>query len=612
MREFNHSLRETRRERARAMRALLAGVVLLLVATLFRMQVLKHTSYALHSDENRLRAIPIPAPRGAIYDRTGRVLAENVPGYAVSILPASLDSLRAALRALAPTLGLTESAIESVVEKYRRYPGRPVAVEGDASFAEVSAIEERRAELPAGIIVEATPKRHYPLGPAAAHVLGYVGEITEPELGRREFADYEPGRTVGKMGLERQYERSLAGRPGVRYVEVNAVGRIVGEFRGRRTEPPVPGRDLHVHLDAELQRAVASGFPDRARGAVVVMAPATGEVLALYSAPSFDPNAFAGRLDPGLWEELTADPARPLFNRAIAGVYAPGSTFKLALAAMALADGDATPASRMPIPCRGALLYYGRVFRCWRPEGHGALDLLDAIKHSCDVYFYQLGLRLGLDRIVAGARAMGFSEASGVDLPFEATGMFPLGREWYDRRYGPRGWTNSVVLNLAIGQGENAQTPIKLAQFFSGIATDGSLPRPRLARSLPAEWERDRIPGGEVARAALRDAMVRVVNDPGGTARGSRLQGWVMAGKTGTSQNPHGDDHALFVGFAPAEHPEILAVAVVEFGQSGSRTAAPVVRRIIQTYLDRVHPETRPPATPAPIRVAAGGRGGSP
>ncbi|MBI4513410.1 MAG: penicillin-binding protein 2 [Gemmatimonadetes bacterium] len=603
--EFTNALRETRRQRARAMKALVAGLLLLLLTTLFRMQVLKHSSYALQSDENRLRAVPIPAPRGAIYDRAGRVVAENIPGYSVSILPASLDSLRAALRALAPTLGLTESGMQSVIEKYRHYPGRPVTVEGDASFAEVSAIEERRADLPGGIIVEATPKRRYPAGPDAAHVLGYVGEITEQELARSEFAGYEPGQLIGKMGLERQYERWLAGRPGVRYVEVNAVGRIVGEFRGRRMRPPIPGRDLHLNLDLELQRYVASVFPDTARGAVVVLVPSTGEVLALYSAPSFDPNAFVGGIDPALWRSLNTDPARSLFNRAIAGVYAPGSMFKLALAAIALAEGDATPETRMPIPCRGALLYYGRVFRCWRPEGHGVLGLLDAIKHSCDIYFYQLGLRLGLDRLVRGAREMGFTEATGIDLPFEASGTFPLGREWYDRRYGPRGWTNSVVLNLAIGQGENAQTPIKLAQFFSGIATDGSLPRPRLARSLPAEWDRDRIPGGSEGRSSLREAMVRVVNDPGGTARGSKLQGWVMAGKTGTSQNPHGDDHALFVGFAPAENPEVLAVAIIEFGQSGSRTAAPIVARILQRYLDGQHPDARPPAAPA-TRVAAG------
>lgn len=595
-----------RRPRARGMRVLVAAVIALLIGALFRMQVLRYSAYALQSEGNRLRAIPIPAARGTIYDRAGRVLADNVPGYRVMVLPGSVDSLKAALHALAPTLHLSPAEMEDVVRRYRRFPGRPVLVEGDASFAQVSTIEERRADLPGGILVEAAPKRRYPLGAAAAHLLGYVGEVSDVELASREFAGYEPGSIVGKMGVERQYDAWLAGNAGVRYVEVNALGRVVGAFRGRPPVPPIPGRDLTLNVDLELQQAVASVFPETSRGAVVVVEPHTGNVLAVYSSPSFDPNAFVGGIDPEVWAALNRDPARPLFNRAIAGSYAPGSTFKLAVAAMALAEGDTRAETSMPIPCRGALLYYGRIFRCWRAEGHGVLDLVEAIQHSCDVYFYQLGLRLGLERLIRGSLAMGFTETTGVDLPFEGTGIFPLSSEWYDRRYGPRGWTNSVVLNLAIGQGENAQTPIKLAQFFSAIATDGRQPRPRVAAVAPMEWRGTALPVSPAQLDVLQESMVRVVNDPGGTARGSKLARWVMAGKTGTSQNPHGDDHALFVGFAPAEDPEVLALVVVEFGQSGSRTAAPLVARIVGGYLERRHPEGPPPPA-APVAAAAPG-----
>jgi penicillin-binding protein 2 len=591
-----------RRERLRVARALVVGLVLLLLGALFRMQVLRHSAYALQAEGNRLRAVPIPAPRGTVYDRHGRLLADNVPGYRVLVLPASVDTLRVALAALAPTLGLDSAAVASVVQKYRRYPGRPVLVAGDASFAQVSAIEERRAELPGGILVEAGPKRRYPAGPVSAHVVGYVAEISDAELESREFAGVAPGAIVGKMGVEREYDRWLRGEPGVRYVEANALGRFVGEFRGRPPTPPVPGRDLTLTLDLELQRAVADAFPDTMRGAVVALDPRTGDVLAMYSHPTFDPNAFVGGIDPALWSAWNEDPARPLFNRAIAGTYAPGSTFKLAVAAIAMAGGDVAAGTTMPIPCRGALLYYSRVFRCWQPEGHGTLDLLGAIKHSCDVYFYQLGLRVGLERLVRGVLGFGFAERTGIDLPSEAAGIFPLGPEWYDRRYGRGGWTNAVVLNLAIGQGENAQTMLKLAQFFSALATEGGrMPRPRITPLRPVEWVGPPLPLTEAQRRQLVEGMVRVVNDTGGTARGARLERWVLAGKTGTAQNPHGDDHALFVGFAPADAPEILVAAVVEFGRSGARTAAPVVSRVIRFYLEREHPEA----------LAAGGERGT-
>jgi len=588
------------RPRGRLARWLVLLVFCGLAIQFFRVQILKHTTYALRSDVNRIRALPIPAARGTIYDRSGRVVADNVPGYSIAILPLSIDSLRVVLDVLAPILGQSEEKVESLISAYRRHPNSPVTVESDATFAEVSAIEERRATLPSGIVIQAAPKRRYPAGPVAAHVVGYVGEISDTELRLAEFQGYEPGRTVGLTGVERVYERILAGVPGTRYVEVNALGRLVGAFRGRETVAAVPGRDLYLNIDLGLQELAAQLFPDTMAGAIVALEPNSGAVLAMYSAPSYDPNTFVGGVEPAEWRALNEDPGRPLFNRAVSAGYAPGSTFKLVMAGIALSGGYAEAETKMPIPCRGALLYYGRVFKDWKPSGHGSLDLNGAIRESCDVYFYQLGLRIGLEEVLARAPEFGFGRPTGVDLPSEISGSFPPSLAWYDERYGRDGWTNSVVLNLAIGQGENVQSPLKMAQYYGALASDGRQPTPRVARDGPVAEPAGRLPLDEEQLAVLRAALVEVVNAPGGTARGSRLSRWTLAGKTGTAQNPHGEDHAWFIGFAPAEDPAIVVAAVVEAGGHGSSAAAPIVSRLIDYYLETLETEQ------AGVEVAGG------
>lgn len=582
-----------RKLRGRVARWMVAALLVGLGIQFFRVQILKHTTYALRSDENRIRALPIPAARGTIYDRHGRVIAENVPGYSIAVLPLSLDSLRVVLDELGQILGQSDERIEQLVASYRKHPNTPVIVEADATFAEISAIEERRAHLPGGIVVEAAPKRHYPWGPLLAHTVGYVGEINDAELESAEFQGYRPGSVIGRTGVERVFERVLAGTPGVRYLEVNALGRVVGEFRGRESLPPKPGRDLRLNLDLALQQQAAELFPDTMRGAVVALEPRSGDILAMYSHPSFDPNAFVGGIEPATWRALNTDPERPMFNRAVSASYAPGSIFKLVIAGIAMREGYADLDTEMPIPCRGALLYYGRLFRDWKPEGHGSLDLLGGIRESCDVFFYQLGLKIGLETLFSGVRDFGFNRPTGVDLPSDISGFFPESREWYDRKYGTRGWTNSVVLNLAIGQGENAQSPLKMAQFFAALATDGTLPTPHVVGDGPQTEPSGSLPLTSEQLADLREALVAVVNEPGGTARGSRLREWTLAGKTGTAQNPHGEDHAWFVGFAPAEDPVILASTIVEAGGHGSSAAAPIVSRLIRFYLEGEGVESR-------------------
>ncbi len=564
--------------RLRAARVVVWSAVGVLLAAFFRTQILEHARFRLQSETNRLRPIPLPAPRGIITDRNGKVLAENVPGYTVALLPGDEDSLRARLARLAPLLRLDSAAVERVLARYRRAPYLPVTVVPNASFALVSALEERRLALP-GLLIQPEPRRFYPDSEAVAHLVGYVGEVTETERAQRRL---RLGGLVGKDGLEREYDDTLRGADGVRFVEVSALGQVVRDAGAAATLRPVPGHALHTTIDLDLQRYVAQIFPAGQRGAVIALNPNSGEILALYSAPGFDPNAFVGGVDPEYWRKLSENAANPLFDRAIKGLYPPGSTWKLAVAAMALRRGLVTLRSRMPIPCRGGLQYGNRFFRCWQAHGHGDLTLAEAIAQSCDVYFYQLGLKLGLSSLLEDANDWGFRSRTGIDLPGEIPPEFPSGTEYYDRFYGPRRWTSAVTLNLAIGQGENAQTLVNMVRFYQMLASDGRARAPYVVR--PAAQPGVSLGLAPEQLADLREALISVVER--GTARGAGRYGGsiAIAGKTGTAQNPHGPAHGWFIGFAPADRPEIVVGAVVEFAREGP-FVAPLVTRIIGRYL---------------------------
>jgi penicillin-binding protein 2 len=601
--------RLSRSRRARAAGIGLLSVMVLLGAAFFRLQVLGGGEYRLQSRNNRLRPIPIPAARGAIHDRHGALLAESIPGYSLSLLPATADSARATLERLAPYLDLDPEAIESILERRVRQPQLPLRVSDDLTFAQVAAVEERRPEFRL-VVIDTHPRRRYPGGPAVAHVIGYVGEISEAELDSDQFVEYEAGRIVGKQGIERSYELDLAGVSGTRYVEVNARGSIVREFPSQLAQPAQQGSELSLTLDLRLQQFTDSIFPEGDRGGVVALDPRTGEVIVLYSHPTFDPNLFVGGISPDDWAQLRDDPAQPMLNRAAAALYPPGSTWKPILASLALRQGVVGIDTYMPTSCRGALQFGRRPFRCWRPEGHGPLDLSSAIKESCNVYFYQLGLRLGLDEFMNGVDSFGFHEVTGLDLPGESVGGFPPSRDWYDRRFGRRGWTEAVVLNLSIGQGETTQTLLRMVQFYSALAMGQApiVPHLRQAEVLNAVREGWIFDLPEDRRRELRDALVRVVNEPGGTAYWHRPRGWTMAGKTGTAQNPHGEPHSWFVGFAPFDDPRIVIAAIVENGHPDNQTsrAVPLASRIVSRYLvaEGVAPD-RPadlevPPAPAP------------
>jgi penicillin-binding protein 2 len=538
----------------------------------------------------------VPAPRGTIFDRNGRIVADNVPGYAVTILPASRDSIMATVEQLRPYVKLTDVQVSRLDATVRRYPRQPLTVTADAGLEAASALLERRAEFP-NVYVEMRPQRRYPAGPAVSHIMGYIGEITAEELGTEMFPRerYQQGMIVGKTGIERQYEGILQGEAGVRYVEVDARGRIVGDFSGSTSRPGVAGGDLRLSIDLELQQWIHRIFPADRMGSVVAIDPSDGSILALYSAPAFDPNAFVGGVDPDVWRQLNTDPKKPLYNRAVLGLYPPASTFKLATAAIALELGVIGPDDHMPIPCGGGMTYGNRYWRCWRPEGHGSLDLAGAIQHSCDVYFYQLGLKIGLARLLEeGTNNIGLSRRCGIDLPEEKAGDFPADFDFWRTRFGYSP-NEGESLSLAIGQGPNAQTPLKIAQFYTAIARDGSAPAPSFfagRQDAPDGFKLELSPEGI---AALRQGL-RQVTGPGGTAYLSSLEAWDLIGKTGTGQNTLSVqglalDHAWFAAIAGpiGQSPEVVVVVLCEYCGGGSSVAGPIAAKAADFYLRRRH-----------------------
>ena len=566
--------------RARIARALLLVSFATLAGAFFRTQVLESASYVQLAENNRLREVPLPGSRGIIYDRTGEIIAENLPGYSVSILSPTEDSLRLALVGLTRIVPIDSALREFIVRRFRRAPLRPAVIFSDASFEVISALEERRVEFP-DLIIQSAPKRYYPDGEAMAAVVGYTGEISEQQLALPKFATYKAGQQVGRAGLEQQYEAQLRGKEGRRFVEVDARNRVVRDAGVRAEEQPEAPPPLHTNLDIDLQRFTHAYFGDSLRGAVVAMNPKTGGVLAMYSAPTYDVNRFIGGATTSYYQSLLDDPHRPLYNRALNGQYAPASTFKLATAVIGLQRGLVTMQSRMPQRCTGGY-YLGRVFKCWEKDGHGDLTLAEAIAKSCDVYFYQLGLKISLANLLAGGVSLGFQDSTRVDLPAELRPTWPESVKYFNKKYGARGWNASVVLSLAIGQANNAQTPLTMARFYSALATDGGAPRPQIVTQAVERTQILHLAPAQLEglQLALADVVSR------GTAAGAQVQGLTIAGKTGTAQVPPHPDNAWFVGYAPASNPEIVIAVILEEGLHGSR-AAKVATKLMERFLKK-------------------------
>ena len=577
--------------------AALVGIgALVLAVRLFQLQVLGVREYTLQSQRNRIRIEKVTAPRGLIEDRDGRILADSRPSYTVRAIPRRLLGDPTHLRLLARMLDMPE---EDIVSRLRNGSANyPAVVCRDASFVQVSRVAENEEDLP-GVSLDVATVRWYPNGRIGAHVLGHVGEISPREVESLAAAGYESGDFIGRMGLERTYETDLRGVDGERWLEVDAVGRVVGRFAPEQSVVPKPGKALHLHLDLGLQTVADSCLIGR-RGAVAMLDVRTGGVLVLASAPGFDPNLFAAGIRGADWRSLNNDPERPLLFRAVQATYAPGSTFKMVTFVAALDEHVVGYTQRFPAACYGGYRFGNRYYRCWDPKGHGALASEDALVRSCDTYFYQVGERVPADALAHRARDAGLGVKTGIDLPQELSGLVP-DSEWLNRRWGVKGWTQGTVLNHAIGQGEYLVTPLQMARYAAMFALSGELLEPHLVESIEQpDGTRTPVPRKVVGTwsvppetmARVREAMHQVVLR--GTGAVCKIPEYMPAGKTGTAENPHGQAHSWFMGFAPFENPEVAFAVIVEAGGHGSDVAAPIAKRLLQVIVAR---RTPPEAT---------------
>ncbi|MEE8581835.1 MAG: penicillin-binding protein 2 [Myxococcota bacterium] len=599
---------------------LAVGIVLvfmLFVLKLFQLQILEGAILRSRSKQNSVRTVRLEAPRGEIVDREGRVLAANRPAFGVGVIPSELRSAELTYRVLGLLLERDPEALRQRVSQLRgRERYQPVVLDADLPPDLRARVESHRHALP-GVITDIRPRRLYVEGTRAAHLLGSIGEIQRQQLERREFSGYRAGQIVGQRGVEARVEAHLRGRAGGRNLVVDVEGRE-GEELGR--VEPTPGGRVILTLDLDLQRVAEAGFqapqprelgpsrqPDK-MGALVALDPRNGEVLALVSRPAYDPNDFAGGIDADTWERLTSDEWRPLQDRALSGLYPPGSTYKIVVAAAGLSEGEITPEE--VLFCPGSYRLGRRSYRCWRRGGHGKVDLKRALTESCDVYFYQLGMRLGIERLAKYARGFGLGRPTGIDLPGEVAGLVPT-IEWKER-VRKESWLRGETVSASIGQGYNLVTPLQLAVAYAALANGGQLVRPRIIMRLE-RWQGElveerssapveSVPVSPEHLALLREALTAAVQSRRGTGTRARVAGLEVAGKTGTSQvvglskvaGLKGDDiplrhrdHALFAGFAPADQPEIVVVAVVEHGGAGGSVAAPLVQRVLARFAEK-------------------------
>ena len=566
------------------LQALAVLLVALLVVQFWSLQVLRARHFRDLAENNRSRLVTLAAPRGTLLDREGRVLVGNRPSFNVLLNPEPAPDLDRVVARLATTLGMGEGAIRERLA--RRQPYRPVVVKTDATLEDVAALEVRRRELPE-VRVEVVPLRSYPLASAAAHALGRVGEITERQLLLPEFRGLAQGSLVGQAGIEWHYNRELMGKDGFRRVIVNSRGLEVTEAV---RQSPEDGPSLTLSIDAGLQSAMEKAFEGRS-GSAAALDPRTGEILAMASTPAYDPNEFTSGVDAALWARLASDPLTPLMNRVIQGTYSPGSTFKVISATAALEEGVVTPATTFY--CPGYLNVYNTTFHCRGGRGHGLMDLRGAIANSCNVYFYQVGIRLEIGRLAKWAKLMGLGSPTGIDLPHEGAGLMPS-PEWKMRVFKTP-WYAGETVSVAIGQGQVSATPLQMARVAAVIANGGRLVSPRLAKTAKGGAEAPRPLGIRPETiAAVKEGMRAVVAE--GTGWRARLQSVAVCGKTGSAQvvsssrlerSPNAFEmqpHGWFLAFAPADEPTIVLAVLVEHGRSGGESAAPVAREILAHY----------------------------
>ena len=579
-----------------------------LIARMVWLQVMNHEYYNTRSDDNRMRVLTVPPVRGLIHDRNGVILAENLPSYRLEIIPEQVDSLEDTIAELAKLVAVDEGDIKLFHERRRRTPRyRGVPLRLRLNEDELARIEVNRHRFP-GVDVRAALSRHYPLAEAGSHIVGYVGSISEEESRKLDPSRYQGTLSIGKVGVEKSHQDILHGKPGYKILETNATGRPLRELEYER---PLPGQNVYLNLDAKLQVSAYNALHG-VEGAVVALDPKTGGLLALASQPGFKPGLFVHGIDHKSFKALNEDPNRPLYNRALQGTYPPGSTVKPMMALAGLQHGINTPSSSKYCPGFFRLGKAKRRYRCWKRHGHGSMNLMHAVMQSCDIYFYDLAVELGVDRIHDFASQFGLGRRANIDLPREKAGVLPS-KEWKKRRFG-QVWYPGETVSVGIGQGYMTTTPLQLAQMTANIARRGKVLRPQALHRIeniitgeetviePVEEKSIEL-GTPVYWQKAIDSMHAVVNHQRGTARRIAIGAdYEIAGKTGTSQvralsqedakAPKNEDlpkeardHALFIAFAPAEDPEIVLAVLVEHGGSGSAAAAPVARKVLDAYL---------------------------
>ncbi|MBV8773890.1 MAG: penicillin-binding protein 2, partial [Deltaproteobacteria bacterium] len=573
---------------------------------LYYLQIIKHHDLSQLADRNRIRIQRMPALRGLVYDVHHRPLVDTRPSFDAVMVPEDAPDLGGTVNRLEQLLAQDGAAkrLEDAQEQGRP-DFEPVTVEERLNWQQVVTLETHQLELP-GVTLQVNPQRHYIYGPLASHLLGYVGEVTVKDLAR--LPDYRMGDEIGKFGLERSWEDTLRGDSGGQQIEVDAVGR---RLRLLREIPEKPGDSIVMTIDFDLQRVAEQAIGDRA-GALVALDPNTGYILALASHPAFDPNVFAGGITSLQWRSLTTDPAHPLQDRATQGAYPPGSTFKIVDSIAALSDR--TLSAQTAYYCPGGMYFGGREYRCWRKQGHGTISVHRAIIESCDVFFYNVGQHLGVDRLAAWAHALGLGQKTGIELGNERSGVIPSA-QWKWRRYRER-WYPAETLSVAIGQGYVAVTPLQLAELAAEIGNGGIFYQPQFVKEIDSidgtpvkvfpPIVRSRVRISPAVLEQVRSGMVGVVNAADGTAHGARLDDVIVAGKTGTAQvikeaqgvrvkeNQGPEryrDHGWFMAFAPVDHPRIAVACIIEHGGHGGSSAGPVVKAVMQEFFMKNPPQ---------------------
>lgn len=562
--------------------------LLVLLGRVGWMQVVKGGDYRELARLNSVRTVPFRAPRGLVLDRNLRPMVANAPaisaGLTLADMPRDPGQAAAVVGEVARLLDLEPAEIQKKLERQKQRPFAPARLAADVDRALAAKLQDRRAALP-GLTVWEDSKRSYSES-LAAHALGYVGEISEAQLERLKADGYRPGDWLGQAGIESRYDATLKGKDGGKQVRINARGRELGVLS---ETPARAGDNVVLTLDAGLQQVAEEALGQEA-GAVVAIDPRNGEVLALVSKPDFNLNTFAGKVKPKDWQALLTDERRPMNDRAVQGLYPPGSVFKLVTAMAGLQEKVIGPDEKLN--CFGILWLSTWPYRCWKEVGHGSIAMEQAITESCDIFFYQLGLRVKVDRLAKWTRAFGFGEASGIDLPGEAAGVVP-DPDWKQNKEGLPWFPGNTVM-MSIGQGYLLATPLQLAQMVSVIANGGILVQPHLLKRVtspegdviaePAYPPRAQLGLDVEALHLVQRGMEGAVSSRKGTAWRARVQGLSVAGKTGTAQNPHGEDHAAFVCFAPVESPQIAIAIIVENGGEGGLTAAPIARRMLEHH----------------------------